>query len=77
VWQIAFLLIATDPLRFRPLIAVAILEKFGYVATLSVLYALGEIRPGQFAVAVPDAILGLLFVTALVKTSPRRVAAAS
>jgi hypothetical protein len=77
VWQIAFLLIATDPLRFRPLIAIAILEKFGYVATLSVLYALGEIRPGQFAVAVPDAILGLLFVTALVKTSPRRVAAAS
>jgi hypothetical protein len=76
VWQIAFLVIASDPLRFRPLIAVAILEKFGYVATLSVLYALGRIVPGQFAVAVPDAILGLLFVAALVKTSPRRVAPA-
>jgi hypothetical protein len=65
------------PLRFRPLIAVAILEKFGYVTTLSVLYALGQIRPGQFVVAGPDAILGLLFVAALVKTSPGRVAGAS
>ncbi len=77
VWQIAFLLIATDPLRFRPLIAVAILEKFGYVATLSVLYALGEIGLGQFVVIGPDAILGLLFVAALVKTSPRRVGTVS
>jgi hypothetical protein len=77
VWQLAFLVIATDPLRFRPLIAVAILEKFGYVTTLSVLYALGQIRPGQFVVAGPDAILGLLFVAALVKTSPGRVAGAS
>lgn len=76
VWQVAFLLIATDPLRFRPLIAVAILEKFGYATTLSVLYALGEIRLGQFAVAAPDAILGLLFVAAFVNTSPRRVVTA-
>jgi hypothetical protein len=69
VWQIAFLVIATDPLRYRPLIPVAILEKFGFIATLATLYALGRIQLGQFAVAGPDLILGLLFLTAFLKTS--------
>lgn len=27
-WQIAFLIIATDPVRFRPIILAAIVEKF-------------------------------------------------
>ena len=68
-WQVAFLLIATDPIRFRPLMAVAILEKFGYLVTLSTLYIQGRVQFGQFAVVSPDAILGLLFVAALIKTS--------
>jgi hypothetical protein len=29
VWQFAFLLIGTDPLRFRPMMVPAMLEKFG------------------------------------------------
>ena len=63
-WQIAFLLIATDPVRFRPLMIVAMFEKFGYVATLGALYARGRILPGQALVAVPDFVLGVLFVAA-------------
>lgn len=69
-WQLAFLLIATDPMRFRPLMMVAVVEKFGYLVTLGTLYVEGRVQLGQFAVVSPDAILGILFVTALVKTSP-------
>jgi hypothetical protein len=67
-WQVAFLLIATDPIRFRPLMIAAILEKLGYMATLSVLYAQGRLAFGQFAAVSPDAILGALFVVAFIKT---------
>lgn len=68
-WQIAFLVIATDPRRYRPLIPAAILEKFGYIVTLAVLYARGRIQFGQFSAALPDIVLGLLFVTAFSRTS--------
>ena len=68
-WQVAFLTIARDPLRFRPLMIAAILEKFGYVLTLTTLYAQGRLAFGQFAVVGPDTILGFLFVRALIKTS--------
>jgi hypothetical protein len=74
-WQVAFLVIATDPIRFRPLIIAAVLEKFGYLATLSTLYIQGRLQFGQFAVVSPDAILMLLFVAAFIKT-PARAAAA-
>ncbi len=32
-WQVAFLIIAGDPVRFSPIIPAAILEKFIYVAS--------------------------------------------
>lgn len=32
-WQIGFLLIAADPIRFRPMMAIAMVEKFGYVGS--------------------------------------------
>lgn len=67
-WQLAFLLIATDPMRFRPLMMVAIIEKLGYVVTLWTLYVQDRVAFGQFVVVSPDAILGILFVAALVKT---------
>ena len=67
-WQIVFLVISTDPLRYRPIMAAALVEKFGYIATLGLLYAKGQIQFGQFAVVAPDCILGSLFVVAFLKT---------
>ena len=67
-WQIVFLVIATDPLRYRPIMAAALLEKFGYIVTLGVLYARGQLQFGQFAVTAPDLILGTLFIAAFLKT---------
>ena len=34
-WQAAFLVIASDPIRFRPLMVAVILEKFIYVVSVS------------------------------------------
>ena len=45
-WQLAFLIIGTDPARYRPMMIAAILEKFLYGVALIVLYLLGHIGPG-------------------------------
>jgi hypothetical protein len=71
-WQIAFLIIGRDPARFRPLMIPAIFEKLGYVAILAVLWARGTIGGIDAQAAVPDAILGLLFAVAFVRTPTRR-----
>jgi hypothetical protein len=63
-WQLAFLLIGTDPERFRPLMIMAVLEKLGWVMTLTVLYAGSHISALDAVSAVPDGLLGILFVAA-------------
>lgn len=67
-WQAAFLVMARDPLRFRPLMPVAMIEKFGYVAALAVLHWQGRISFPQSSAGIPDFVLGVLFVAAFVKT---------
>jgi hypothetical protein len=67
-WQIAFLVIGSNPARFRPLMVPSVLEKFGYVVTLAVLYAQGRVSSTDAQAIVPDLILGVLFVAAFVKT---------
>jgi hypothetical protein len=71
-WQIGFLLIGRDPTGLHMMMIPAILEKFGYVVTLSVLYAQDSLRLGQFVVAVPDFVLGLLFVVAFLQLEAAR-----
>ena len=69
-WQIAFLVIATDPGRFRPMIIPAVLEKLSYSGALAVLYIQGRASAAQSATGIPDAILCLLFVAAFLKSGP-------
>jgi len=71
-WQIGFLLIGRDPAGLHMMMIPAILEKFGYVVTLSILYAQDSLRMGQFVVAVPDFALGLLFVFAFLQIEAAR-----
>ena len=67
-WQIAFLVIGSNPARFRALMIPGMLEKFGYVATLAVLYSQARISAADAQAAVPDLLLGILFIAAFVKT---------
>ena len=75
VWQIAFLMIGTDPARFRPLMILAMLEKFSYVSTLVVFYAQSRIPSIDFQPAIPDGLIGLLFVAAFWATRPSQLKA--
>ena len=68
VWQLAFLMIATNPARYRPIMLAAILEKLVYVTTMGTLYLQGHLQLAQVAVAGPDAILLLVFIAAFIKT---------
>jgi hypothetical protein len=67
-WQLAFLVIGSDPKRFRPLMIPAMFEKFAYVVTLIVLYGEGRIPVADAQAAVPDGLLGVLFVIAYLKS---------
>ena len=72
-WQFAFLVIGSNPARFRPLMIPAMLEKFGHVAGVAVLYGQGRLPVADATAAVPDALLGLLFVVAFAMTPSRDV----
>ena len=69
-WQIAFLVIGSNPARFRPLMIPSIVEKLGYVVTLGVLHSQARISAADATAAVPDLLLGALFIAAFAKTSP-------
>ena len=64
VMQLVYLTIARDPLRFRPLMPVAVLAKLVFVATMAVLFALGRIETATLAGSAPDLLIGLAFAFA-------------
>jgi hypothetical protein len=67
-WQIAFLVIGSNPVRFRPLMVAGIIEKMGHVAGVAVMYGQGRISVADAAGGVPDLLLGILFVVAYALT---------
>ncbi len=70
-WQIAFLFIAQDPARYRPLMIPSILEKVSFGAAVVVLVFQGQMHPSDLVFAGTDLLLGLLFVIAYLKTPLR------
>ena len=67
-FQIVFLIIARDPVRFRPMMIPSLIEKWGYLAALAVLFGQDRISYIQLLTAGPDALLGVLFLVAFFKT---------
>lgn len=69
VWQVLFLVLATDPLRYRPMMPVTMLEKFGFVAVILWLYFSGRPTGSMWlSAAAVDGTLGVLFVVAYIAT---------
>ena len=66
-WQVAFLIIATDPERFRPIIPAAILEKLIYFVSCFVLALSGRVPRLVMVAATIDLLLGALFTIAYVR----------
>lgn len=63
-WQVAFLVIATDPLRYRPLMIATVLEKAAFGLAVPILFAQGRASGTLLAFGIVDLALGLLFVAA-------------
>jgi len=67
-FQFVFLVIARDPVRFRPIMIPSVFEKLSYATALVVLYFQHRIHVSDLVFAGTDFVLGLLFITALFKT---------
>ena len=67
-WQIAFFVIASDPIRLRPLMIPSVIEKLVYGAAVLALFLEGRMRLGDLLFGSVDLLLGILFVAAFFKT---------
>lgn len=63
-WQAAFLVIAQDPMRFRPLMIPAFLEKATFGVAAWILFAKGRVPAVIAGFGTVDLTLGLLFLWA-------------
>lgn len=69
-WQFAFLVIARDPVRFRPVMIPSVLEKFSFAAAQTVLFLQHRSHASDLALGGIDAVFGILFLLAFFRTSP-------
>jgi hypothetical protein len=67
-WQIAFLVIAQDPVRMRPMMIPSVVEKFSYGIAVAVLVMQERMHHSDLVFAGTDLVLGVLFVVAWVGT---------
>lgn len=69
VWQFAFLLIARDPVRYRPLMLITVLEKLAFLLACLWLWGAGRLAVGgPFYGAMIDGVLMVLFFIAWART---------
>lgn len=70
-WQVAFAVIARDPVRFRLMMIPAVVEKFAYGITLFVLYLQRRLHSSDLVFSGVDLFLGALFLISFLKTPSR------
>jgi hypothetical protein len=70
-WQILFLLIGADPVRYRPAMPVAVLEKAAFALAAPILFAMQRVGAQTLAFSMIDGLLGSLFLMAYVRTPTR------
>jgi len=66
-WQVAFLVISRDPVRYLPLMPALFLEKLLYPAAVFTLYAQGRAPAQNLGTAILDLVWLALFVVVWVK----------
>ena len=73
-WQVLFLVLSADPVRYRAMILPSILEKVSYGIALIVLYSQRRLPLSVLAIGSVDWIFAFLFLAAYFKTKPARAA---
>jgi hypothetical protein len=67
-FQIVFLVISRDPIGYRPLMLVSLVEKFPFVISIAVLYLQARVGWQMVAAAAIDAFWGVMFLVSYLKT---------
>jgi hypothetical protein len=67
-WQVVFLAIARDPVRYRPLMLPSILEKIAYGIPVLVLYLQHRIAAASVAISIVDWFFAVLFAISYART---------
>lgn len=68
-WQLVFLAVGRDPVRLRPVMLPAVVEKLGWGIGVLVLVAQGRTDPFWMPAGVIDLVLAVLFVAAWRRTA--------
>ena len=74
-WQFAFFVIARDPVRFRPLMWVAVVEKISFTIAAVILFAQARLTMQLLLAGIIDGVWGILFLVAMRLTPDRHAAA--
>ena len=72
-WQVVFLIISRDPVRYRPIMLAAILEKASFGLPAIALYATGRLSGQMLVAGLIDLALGVLFGIAYKRTGAENV----
>ena len=67
-WQILYLVLSTDPVRYRPMMIPAILAKGSGTVALTWLYLIGRVSSQWIAIGALDGIFAILFLIAFLAT---------
>src|SRR5215813_11595508 len=66
-WQLVFLVMSRDPVRYRPLMLPAIVEKASFLIPVIVLYLQQRVSSFMLGASLIDGVLGVLFLIAYLK----------
>lgn len=67
-WQVLFLIISRDPMRYRLAMIPSALEKFTFGGATIVLHVQGRVSATVVAFGLVDSLLGVLFLVAFGRT---------
>jgi len=68
-FQLVFIIISTDPVKYRPLMLAAVVEKLSFAIACGLLLASGRLAGTIIMGAAIDAVLGALFAFAWFRTA--------
>lgn len=71
-WQLVFLVMSQEPVRYRPLMIPSIVEKASFGIAVAILYLQQRVSGFILGAAMADSFLGVLFLIAFLRTGARQ-----
>jgi hypothetical protein len=68
-WQLAFIVMSREPVRYRPLMPVAVVEKASFFIPVVLLYVQHRVSSFTLGAATIDGVLGVLFLISYLRSA--------